>query len=460
MRINLRSRFLFSGKRDRDMTQGSIFLNLLLFAMPLLVGNLFQQLYNTVDTWVVGNYVSNEAFSAVGSFAPATNTLIGVFTGLASGAGVVISQYYGAKRFDDVEEAVHTSVAATLILSVVLSIAGIALIPGMMVWMKIPPEVQPSAVVYMTIYFAGLTGQLIYNMGSGILRAVGDSVRPFWYLVICTVVNIVLDLVLVLVFRMGVAGVALATVIAQFISAAMVTRDLLCTGSCVKITLKKIHLNREILNKICAIGIPGAIQIVTMSLSNMFAYSYINVFGPDCMSGWTAYIRIEQLVALANQSLNLAITTFVGQNIGGGDIRRAKSGILACFLADVGVNIILIVPIVRFAPQLVGFFNSKPEVVAYGAEIVQGLMPLYVANCVSLTLSGALRGAGKTKIPTLFMFLTLVVARQSYLLVASRLTAGAILPIVFCFPVGWISYAVLTYIYYKCTKLESDTVTG
>lgn len=202
-------------KHDVDMTSGSVFRHLLNFAVPLLMGNIFQQLYNTVDTWVVGNYVSNEAFSAVGTVAPIINTLIGAFSGLASGAGVVISQYYGAGRHDRVKDAVHTAVMMTLVLSVVFTAIGIAMTPNMLRLMKTPAEVFPESRAYLNIYFSGMAGLMLYNMGAGILRAVGDSKRPFYYLVCAAVINTVLDLVFVIVFGMGVEGVAYATIIAQ-----------------------------------------------------------------------------------------------------------------------------------------------------------------------------------------------------------------------------------------------------
>lgn len=206
-------------KRDVDMTQGSIFRHLITFAFPLLIGNIFQQLYNTVDTWVVGNYVSNEAFSAVGTVGPVINMLIGIFLGLSSGAGVVISQYYGAKRYDKVRDTVHTSIVMTLILAVLFTIIGIAMIPFVLNFMKTPAEVMPESSAYLTIYFAGVIGLMLYNMGAGILRAVGDSKRPFYFLVVSAVLNIILDLVFVLSLGMGVKGVAYATIISQGVSA-------------------------------------------------------------------------------------------------------------------------------------------------------------------------------------------------------------------------------------------------
>lgn len=242
-------------KRDVDMTQGSIFRHLITFAFPLLIGNIFQQLYNTVDTWVVGNYVSNEAFSAVGTVGPVINMLIGIFLGLSSGAGVVISQYYGAKRYDKVRDTVHTSIVMTLILAVLFTIIGIAMIPFVLNFMKTPAEVMPESSAYLTIYFAGVIGLMLYNMGAGILRAVGDSKRPFYFLVVSAVLNIILDLVFVLSLGMGVEGVAYATIISQGVSAMLTMITLFRTDSCIKVELKYLKLDKEMLAKIVRVGI-------------------------------------------------------------------------------------------------------------------------------------------------------------------------------------------------------------
>ena len=267
------------------MTQGSVFFHLLYFALPLLAGNLFQQFYNTVDIWVVGNYVSDEAFSAVGTVTPIINMLIGSFMGLASGAGVVISQYYGAKKFDKVQEAVHTAIAMTVILTILFSIIGVAMTPTMLRFMKTPDEVFGESSTYLTIYFSGMVGLLFYNMGSGILRAVGDSRRPFYYLVASATINIVLDLVFVVKFHMGVAGVAYATIIAQGISAILTLITLLRTSSCVHLELQKIRIHLSILRQIIHVGIPAALQMAVTAFSNVFVQSYINQFGSDAMGG-------------------------------------------------------------------------------------------------------------------------------------------------------------------------------
>ena len=322
----IRQNSLRRGK-DVDMTTGNITRHIITFAFPLLIGNIFQQLYNMVDTWVVGKYVSNEAFAAVGSVGPIVNMLIGFFMGLSSGAGVVISQYYGAHRPDDVKRTVHTSIAMTLMLGVAFTGIGLFMTPYMLALMKTPIEVLPESTAYLSIYFCGIIGLMVYNIGAGILRAVGDSKRPFYFLMVCAVMNTVLDLLFVLKFGMGVKGVALATIISQCTSAILVLITLIRTDECIQLKLKQLAFHWDILKKIFRVGIPAAIQMAITSFSNIFVQSYINFFGADCMSGWTTYAKVDQLLFLPMQSIALASTTFVGQNLGSNQVDRAKQGV-------------------------------------------------------------------------------------------------------------------------------------
>ncbi len=440
-------------RKDTDMTEGSIVRHLIMFSLPLLVGNIFQQLYNTVDTWVVGNYVSNEAYSAVGSVGPIINMLIGIFMGLSSGAGVVISQFYGARRFDKVHEAVHTCIAITAVLSVVFTILGIVIAPVMLHAMDTPESVFPEAKRYLTIYFAGVTGLLFYNMGSGILRAVGDSKRPFIFLVVSAVLNTVLDLVFVLGLGMGVEGVAYATIIAQGVSAVLVMLTLITTDSCIKVVLKELKIYIEQLKLILKVGTPAAIQLAITAFSNVFVQSYINYFGPDCMSGWTTYAKLDQFMFLPMQSVSIAATTFVGQNLGKGNADRAKEGVKKAYLMSLTCTAVIMVPLIVFAPQAGAFFNARPEVLEYSTLLIRWLSPFYLTCCMNQIYSAALRGAGNSKIPMIIMLFSFVLFRQSYLFIMSNFIANEILPIAMGYPAGWILCSVITYIYYKKTDL-------
>ena len=445
---------------DVDVTQGSITKHLINFSLPLLLGNLFQQLYNMVDTWVVGNYVSNEAFSAVGTVGPVINTLIGFFLGLSSGAGVVISQYYGAGREEKVRQAVHTALMLTLVLGVVFTAAGIAMTPLMLQLMKTPAEVAPEQAAYLRIYFAGVMGLLLYNMGSGILRAVGDSRRPFYFLVVSAVLNTVLDLLFVIKFHMGVEGVAYATIIAQAVSALLTLWVLMRAEGGIRLELRALRLTWSVLRQIVAVGIPAALQMAITAFSNVFVQSYINYFGPDCMSGWTAYTKVDQLVILPVQSISMANTTFVGQNLGVGDTPRAKKGVRISLWLSVAVTAVLLIPVLLFAPDLTAFFNSKAEVVSYGALLLRLLSPFYFFFCINQIYAGALRGAGNSQMPMWIMLGSFVVFRQIYLYIMSNYISNEIIPIALSYPAGWFVCSVATLLYYHHCKFDSHRLVG
>ncbi len=444
--------------RSVDMTQGSVVGHLVRFAVPLLLGNLFQQLYNTVDLWVVGKFVSNEAYSAVGTVTPIIIMLIGFFMGLASGAGVVISQYYGAKKYDLVRKTVHTSIVMTLALGVVLSILGILIIPTMLDLMNTDPQAVPEAATYLTIYFAGAMGLLLYNMGSGILRAVGDSKRPFYFLVVSALLNIALDLLFVIGFGMKVEGVAYATILSQGVSAALILLVLARGEDCVRLRWKDLRADRRILRQIIRIGVPSALQMAITSFSNVFVQSYINFFGLDCMSGWTTYSKLDQFIILPVQSLGLAATTFVGQNLGTDQVERAKKGTRDAFFLSVGITVVISAAAIVFAPWLVAFFNNKPEVVEYGTLFLRHMCPCYVLICVNQVYSGSLRGAGISQPPTYIMLASFVVFRQIYLYIMAHYISNTILPIAMGYPAGWLVCSVLTLIYYSRVDLAGKRV--
>ena len=443
-----------AGKRqDVDMTQGNILNHIIGFALPLMLGNLFQQMYNMVDTWVLGNFVSNEAYSAVGTIGPIINILIGFFMGLSSGAGVVISQYYGAGQHDKVQDSVHTSILMTLLLGLILTGVGLSMIPLMLQIINMPAEVMAEATTYLSIYFSGLLGLMLYNIGAGILRAVGDSKRPFYFLVICAVLNTGLDLLFALVFHMGVAGVALATILSQAISACLVLITLLRSDNCIKLSLRKLRIHWDILKKIVNIGIPTALQMTITSFSNVFVQSYINYFGPNCMSGWTTYNKVDTLLVLPMQSISLAATTFVGQNLGKGQVERARKGITVSLLASATVTCILMAPVIIFAPNIAAFFNNVPAVVENATLFLRWLSPFYVVWCVQLILVGAMRGAGNSRGPMIIALCSFVGFRQLYLFVMARV-CNEILPIAMSYPAGWLLCSFVIFVYYKKVGLD------
>ncbi len=451
---------LFPNKKDVDMTEGSILRHLIMFAIPLLIGNAFQQLYNTVDAWVVGQYVSNEAFSAVGSLGPIVNTFVGFFSGFASGAGVVISQYYGAGDKDKVKATVHTALVATVILGILFTFLGSAVTPIMLDFTKTPEEVRPDAYTYLSIYFAGILGLMVYNIGSGILRAVGDSTRPFWFLVVSAGINIGLDFLFVVKYGMGVKGVALATVIAQAASAVLVILTLAFSKSCIKLYIKELKIDLGILKKILRIGLPAALQMAITSFSNVFVQSYVNQFGPEFMGGWTAYSKIDAYALLPMQALSLSITTFVGQNLGKNNVQRARKGTTVALWLSISMTAAICLPIIIFAPTLIHFLNKSGSelVVEYGTLVIRWLSPFYVLCCANQIYAGSLRGAGNSRAPMAFSLISFVLFRRLYLFVMANYISNTHIPIAMSYPAGWLLCSLMFYFYYKNVKLEKNRV--
>ena len=438
------------------MTSGSIVKHLLLFAVPLLIGNAFQQLYNTVDSVVVGNYVGKEALAAVGSVAPIINMLIGFFNGLSAGAGVVISQRYGAHDGERVHRAVQTTVALTLALCVALTAIGVLMVPAMLRMMRTPQDVEAQAAEYLRIYFGGLSGLLLYNAGAGILRAVGDSRRPLYFLIFSALTNTALDILFVKFFRMGIAGAAIATVIAQSLSAILVLATLTRSTADYRITWSRLRFHRDALKRICSIGLPSALQMAVTSFSNVFVQSYVNRFGSSCMAGWTSYQKIDSFALLPMMSLAMAVTTFVGQNLGAGNRKRAHRGTYTGFGLALGITAAILAPLMVFAPQLISLFNREEGVLRYGTLFIRVMSPFYLLCVVNQIFAGSLRGAGVTKVPVLIMLSSFVVFRQIYLYVTYRLI-GTILPVTLGYPMGWVLCSVLIYLYYRFGNWSKQT---
>ena len=436
-------------KGEKDMTKGAILPQILLFALPLILGQLFQQLYNTFDTWCVGNFVGKNSFSAVGTVGSITNMLIGFAGGFSTGAGVVISQYYGSGDKENVRKSVHTFILFMFILSIALSLLGVALTPFLIKIIKAPPEVAKEEYIYLTIYFSGISGLLLYNMGSAIFRAVGNSKLPFIFLVVSACLNIIMDLVFVIVLKMGTNGVALATIISQAISALLVLGALKITQSQVSFKFRELKINWKILSRIIFIGLPSAIQMAVTAFSNVFVQSYINQFGADVMGGWTAYNKVDQVIFLPMQCMGLAAMTFVGQNYGAGNIKRAKRGADISLLSALTSTLILVVPVITLAPHVVTFFiNGEDEVIKYGTLFLRMLSPFYLLCCFNQVYSNALRGIGRSKEPMYVMLFSFVVARQIYLFVVSRFISNTIIPIAFGYPFGWLLCSTIITITY------------
>ncbi len=432
-----------------DMTEENIYALLISFALPLLAGNIFQQLYNTVDSVVVGKFVGKEALAAIGSTTPLINTFIGAFMGIASGGGVIISQYFGSHNVPALRKTVHTMILGTLILSVFITILGIASSPLLLKLMATPDSVFNEAYSYLRIYFLGSIGLMIYNMGAGILRAVGDSKRPLYFLIASSLLNVALDLLFVVVCKLGIKGVAYATIICEFLSALLVILLLLHSKDCYSLRLNELSIDKNILKKVIKVGLPAGLQMTITAFSNVFVQRYINNFGDSCMAGWASYSKIDQFVILPMQSLSLAATTFTGQNYGANKIKRVKEGVQDSIILAVSITILLAIPVMIFAKPLVQLFNSDKEVVKYGEYLLHVCMPFYVLCCLNQIHAGALRGLGNAAVPMFIMLGSFVVFRQIYLFTVSHITSSFV-PISVAYPVGWFVCSAIMSIYYKC----------
>ncbi|MDO4265492.1 MAG: MATE family efflux transporter [Eubacteriales bacterium] len=446
-------------RKERNMTEGCIWKHILFFSLPLMIGNLFQQLYNTVDTIVVGNYVGKEALAAVGSVDSIIFMFIGLFSGLATGAGVVISQYYGAKDEKNVSEAVHTTIALTIVMSIGTTILSLLLVPFLLNLMNTPDDVYDLSATYLRIYFSGMAGLLFYNMGSGIMRAVGDSRRPLYFLIFSALTNIVLDLLFVMKYQMGVAGVGYATIISQGLSAVLILIVLCRETHCYRVVPRKIRMNRSMLERIINIGFPAAFQMAVTSFSNVFVHSYINSFGSAAMAGWSSYGKVDKFCLLPIQSLALGVTTFTGQNVGAGRLDRVRRGTKTGLMMSIAVSICIIIPVWIFAGTTIRLFSSSEDVLSYGTLFVRLMMPFYVSLCINQIFAGTLRGVGNTKAPMLIMMGSFIVFRQIYLFIISRLS-DSIIPIALGYPFGWILCSACLVFYYRRTKLTRYAVTG
>ena len=432
----------------RDMTSGPIVRQVILFCLPLMLGNIFQMLYNTVDSVVVGNFVGTEALAAVGSTTMIVNILVFFFNGFSTGATVVIARRFGAGDRQELHTAIQTTMAATFILSVVFTVLGLLAVDPMLRFMATPDDVFDQAALYLRIYLAGFSGLVIYNMCSGILRAVGDTTRPLYFLILTSLMNIVLDLFFVLKLNMGIDGVAYATIISQFISAGLTLALLTFSKDIYRMDWKDLHLNPVVVREIVAVGLPAGIQSIVTAVSNVFVQSYINAFQSQCMAGWAAYNKLDQFVMLPMQSLAMASTTFVSQNIGAGQESRANKGAVVSVALCLSVTGVIVLLLVLLAAPAVALFTSDEEVIRFGVLFIRANVVFLLFNCVNHVLAGAMRGRGDSTAPMVMMLLTFVVLRQIYLFVVTRYIANTPLAVGFGYPVGWMSCCVLEVCYY------------
>lgn len=428
------------------MTEGVIWKQLLAFSLPLLVGNLFQQLYNTVDSVVVGNFIGSDALAAVGSSNSLINLIIGMFMGIGTGAGVIISQYYGAEEKQKLHWAVHTTMALSIIGGFLLIALGVLLSPLILALMGTPESVMPGSVAYLRIFFCGSLFNLVYNMGSGVLRAVGDSKRPLIFLCISSVINIVLDLLFVVVFQMGTAGVGYATVAAQGVSALLTVRALVRTDDSYRLELNKIKIDRRMMARVLKIGIPSGIQQSIISLSNVIVQANVNSFGAAAMAGFGSYSKIDGFAMLPLQSFCMAATTFTGQNIGARKSRRVKQGVFQGLVISMIYTILISIILYLNAERILRVFSPDQDVIAYGYTSMLILLPFYWTMAIHQILMGSIRGSGRTMVTMLIGVGNMCILRMIYinLLVPFFPSFEAVM---WCYPITWLTTMGMDCIY-------------
>ena len=433
-------------KKTTIMTEGSIWKKLLMYSIPLILGNLFQQLYNTVDSIIVGNYIGSEALAAVGSSGSIINLLIGFCVGASAGAGVVIAQFFGAQDKEGVRKAVHTTLAIAIAAGVVMTVVGILLVPFLLRAMGTPEEVFGQAVTYLQVYFGGLFFSVIYNMSAGILNAVGNSRRSLIYLMIAAVSNIFLDLLLVVVLKMGIVGAALATDISQLLSCIFILLFLTRSQEIYRVRLREIRFYERMPSKIIKIGLPTGIQHVVISFSNVLVQSSVNSFGAAAMAGFAAYIKIDGFNILPVMSFSTAATTFTGQNIGAGKYDRVKRGMYVSLAMGIIYTIATGILLLIFAPQVIGVFTDNQEVVTYGVYIMKFFCPFYWSLAILHVLSGTIRGTGHTLEPMLVILFSLCVFRVIWITAALSI-AHQFSYVMVVYPLSWMVGMILILLY-------------
>ena len=443
------------GSGHPSLTEGSIWKGLLSFAFPLFLGNLFQQLYNTADTWIVGNFLSKEALAAVSSSSNLIFLLIGLLNGIAMGAGVVIAKYYGARDWKQLHTAIHTDLAFGVLGGLVLTAAGVALTPHILRWMGTPSEVLPNSIAYFRTYFLGVLATFLYNISTGILQAVGDSRHPLYYLMFSSVVNVGLDLLFVVHFHWGVASAAAATVISQALSALLCLRRLLGTREVYRVTPREIRLNPVMLRRIIRFGFPSGIQNSVIGLANVLVQSNINAFGSDAMAGCGSYAKLEGFAFLPVTCFAMALATYVGQNLGAQKLDRVRKGARFGILCSVLLTEVIGVLFFLFAEPLISLFSGDPQVIAFGVQQTRTESLFFCMLALSHCYAGVFRGAGKASVPMLVMLACWCLVRVSYITVMVRVFQN-IAVIFTAYPLTWsLSSVIFTAYFFRADWIHA-----
>ena len=431
----------------RNITEGVIWKQLLFFFFPILLGTFFQQMYNTADTIIVGRFVGTRALAAVGSTAALINLINGFFLGIGSGATVLLSQFFGAGDRQGVRNAIHTGIGLALILGTLITVLGTTLGQEVLRLSNVPENCFDDAVLYTKIYFSGAVASMVYNMGAGILRAMGDSRRPTVFLVITCFLNIAADLLFVVVFRMGVAGAALATVCAQAISAVLMLFVLYRLPEGMEFRFKNIRMDGRLLRRILYVGVPAGLQLMTFDFANVLIQSGINSFGDVTVAAWTAYIKTDAITWMISGAFGVSITTFVGQNFGAQKYHRIRRGVWVCMAMSVGLVGSLSALILYFRHAILGIYVTDPQVISLGAQILMWTLPFNFVFMPVEVFAGTMRGTGYSLVPTVITCLSVCLFRVLWLLiVVARYHTVKMLAI--CYPISWVLCATVFYIAY------------
>ena len=423
-------------KTKNGITEGVIWKQLLLFFFPILIGTFFQQLYNTVDTIIVGQFVGTEALAAVGTTGTVINLLVGFFVGVASGATVIISQYFGANDRENLSKSVHTSMALAVAGGVVIMVFGIVTARPTMLAMGVPDDIMDDAVLYMNVYYLGIIGNLIYNIGTGVLRAIGDSRMPLYVLIVCCLANVVLDLLFVVVFHWDVFGVAFATILSQLISAVLLMIRLMGTQEAYRVELRKIRFHKDILKNVVRIGLPAGLQSVMYSFSNILIQASINSFGTTAIAAWAAIGKIDGFIWMVMNAFGIAVTTFAGQNFGAQKFDRMHRSVRVCLAMAFIATILLEVIFLAGGEFILGLFSRDPAVIAEGVDITWHIAPTFVLYVCIEILSGALRGTGDSLVPMIMTCVGVCLLRVVWLYTAFA-ASPTLDTLYLSYPVSW-----------------------
>ena len=440
-----------NNKNTLLMTQGNIWKLLITFSIPLIIGNLLQQMYNTADSIIVGNFVGSNGLAAVGSGTALINLIIAFAQGASVGAGVVVSQYIGADKKDKIKISVHTSICISIILGLILSLLGIFASPSLLIMMKTPKVVLKSSILYLQIYCGGLIFNVIYNMATGILNAAGNSKKPLVYLAIASFTNIILDLLFIKIFNLGVMGAAIATDISQAISCILAIGYLLKVKSDYKLYIKDLKINKETAVKIIKIGLPTAIQNMVISFSNVLVQSSVNAYGATAMAGYASYLKIDGFNILPVLSISMAVTTFTGQNVGANRLDRVKKGMYSSLIMVLVYTVFIGAVLLIFSHQVLGLFTHSAQVIMYGQLAMKYFCPYYFLLGILNVLAGTVRGAGKGIPPMIILLFSMCIFRILWIKIALPFYSS-IDGVFILYPISWLVGAILMIFYTKFGK--------